>query len=161
MAKPRTPIDYFDSKTLREGLKQKTVRGGAITAVGQLASVAISLASVPVLSRLLDPKDFGLIAMVAVLTNFARMFVDAGLSMADRPTRNNNASTSEQSLLDCYQLGCSHCPGSRLPVAGRCLVLQRTPACSYHTRSCDLFCVERASLYSIRHFCIAACNSPP
>ncbi len=82
MGKPRRPIDYFSGDALREGLKQKTVRGGAITAIGQMASVAISLAAVPLLARLLNPEDFGLIAMVAVLTNFARMFVDAGLSMA-------------------------------------------------------------------------------
>ncbi len=80
---PPTPqIDYFSSESLRQGLKEKTVRGGKVTAGGQVATLLISLAAVPALARLLEPEDFGLLAMVAVLTNFARMFVDAGLSMA-------------------------------------------------------------------------------
>jgi PST family polysaccharide transporter len=34
------------------------------------------------LARLLTPADFGLIAMVTVITGFVEMFKDAGLSMA-------------------------------------------------------------------------------
>lgn len=78
----KTKTDYFSSDALRQDLKGKTARGGLITVGSQGLKIAIGLASVPVLAWLLDPEDFGLIAMVAVFTNFARMFVDAGMSMA-------------------------------------------------------------------------------
>ena len=74
--------DYFSDESLRQGLKQKTVRGGAINVAAQAANVLIGLAAIPILARLLEPDDFGLVGMVAVFTNFARMFVDAGLPMA-------------------------------------------------------------------------------
>lgn len=63
-------------------LKGQTVRGGLVTGLAQGVCAVLSLAAIPALARLLDPADFGLIAMVAVFTNFARMLVDAGLAMA-------------------------------------------------------------------------------
>lgn len=44
--------------------------------------VAIQFIAIPILTRLLDPTDFGLVAMVTVFTGIAAMFVDAGLSMS-------------------------------------------------------------------------------
>ena len=44
--------------------------------------VAIQIVAIPVLTRLLDATDFGLVAMVTVFTGFSAMFVDAGLSMS-------------------------------------------------------------------------------
>lgn len=76
------PTDYFDVESLHSDLKGKTVRGGAYTAAAQIVRILISLASIPILARLLTPADFGLVAMVTVVTGFAAMFVDAGLSMA-------------------------------------------------------------------------------
>lgn len=76
------PIDYFSTGSLSRDLKGKTVRGGLVTGISQGLSIAIGLLAVPMLARLLDPDDFGLVAMVAVITGFATMFVDAGLSMA-------------------------------------------------------------------------------
>ncbi len=74
--------DYFSDEALRSGLKSKTVRGAAVTGLTQLIRVGIGLASIPLLARLLEPSDFGLFATIAVVTNFALMFVDAGMSMA-------------------------------------------------------------------------------
>lgn len=78
----RSKIDYFDSEVLRKDLKDKTVRGGIITGSTQFLKILVGLASMAVLSRLLDIEDFGLIGMVAVFTNFASMFINAGLAMA-------------------------------------------------------------------------------
>ncbi len=75
-------IDYFSDESIRSDLKRKTVRGGMFTAAAQAAQVGIQLAALPILARLLDPADFGLVAMVTVFTHFAVMFVDVGLSMA-------------------------------------------------------------------------------
>jgi O-antigen/teichoic acid export membrane protein len=65
-----------------EDLKQRTVRGGFAKLGGQAASFVIRLAFIVVLSRLLDPHDFGLVAMVTVVTGVFKLFGDAGLSAA-------------------------------------------------------------------------------
>jgi PST family polysaccharide transporter len=75
-------VDYFSGDNLRTDLKGKTVRGGFYLAVGQAVLAATSLVSIPILTRLLTPADFGLVAMVTVFTGIASMFVDAGLTMA-------------------------------------------------------------------------------
>jgi len=76
------PVDYFDDKAIRLGLRNKTIRGGAYTAVSQGIRTVAMLIVTPLLTRLLQPEDFGLVAMAMVVTGFAGMFVDAGLSMA-------------------------------------------------------------------------------
>ncbi|WP_231943675.1 lipopolysaccharide biosynthesis protein [Aeoliella mucimassa] len=63
-------------------MKSKTVRGGMSTATAQAARVVIGMATIPIFARLLEPEDFGLVAMVTVLTNFATMFVNSGFSTA-------------------------------------------------------------------------------
>ncbi len=63
-------------------LKRKSVRGGAFTLVSQGAMVLIQLVSAVVLARLLSPEDYGTIAMVMVVTAFAGLFRDLGLSSA-------------------------------------------------------------------------------
>jgi PST family polysaccharide transporter len=76
------PIDYFSDESLHRDLRSKTIRGGAATGLAQAFVVAIQFVSIPFLARLLTPADFGVVEMVTVVTSFAAMFVDAGLSMA-------------------------------------------------------------------------------
>ncbi|MEQ8847674.1 lipopolysaccharide biosynthesis protein [Botrimarina sp.] len=73
--------DYFRDAAASGDLRRQTVRGGVATVIAQAITTLTTLAAIPVLARLLDPEDFGLIAMVTVFTNFAAMFVDAGLSL--------------------------------------------------------------------------------
>lgn len=75
-------IDYFSDTNASSDLKGKTIRGGAVTAIGQAFQIVIQFSCIPVLARLLSPADFGLFAMALFMTDFARLFVDAGLSMA-------------------------------------------------------------------------------
>jgi O-antigen/teichoic acid export membrane protein len=63
-------------------LKEKVVRGGFAKIGTQVASLALRLGSLAILARLLDPKDFGLIAMVTAIVGVLNLFKDAGLSMA-------------------------------------------------------------------------------
>uniref|UniRef100_UPI0015C6255E oligosaccharide flippase family protein n=1 Tax=Crenothrix polyspora TaxID=360316 RepID=UPI0015C6255E len=63
-------------------LKDKVIRGGLSKVGAQAISFALRLGSLMVLSRLLDPKDFGLVAMATVITGVFGLFKDAGLSMA-------------------------------------------------------------------------------
>ena len=72
----------FDSTNLSSDLAGKSVRGGMATMGSQGVCFVLQMASTMVLARLLTPADFGLIAMVTVVVNFATMFKDAGLSMA-------------------------------------------------------------------------------
>ncbi|MDR5701482.1 lipopolysaccharide biosynthesis protein [Agromyces aerolatus] len=56
--------------------------GGRITLVGQAARLTLSLVSVALLSRLLDPADFGLLAMVTAFVGVGDIIRDLGLSAA-------------------------------------------------------------------------------
>ena len=64
------------------GLRQSAVKGAFITSLAQLAKVIVQFGSVIVLSRLLSPSDFGLLAMVAPIYGLALIFQDLGLSHA-------------------------------------------------------------------------------
>ncbi len=72
----------FQSDHLSQDLSRKSVRGGMASMAGQGIRFALGLAGVMVLARLLTPDDFGLIGMVLVITGFADMFKNAGLSTA-------------------------------------------------------------------------------
>jgi O-antigen/teichoic acid export membrane protein len=63
-------------------LRERTLRGGFAKLCGQAASFAFRLGFMIVLARLLDPKDFGLVAMVTVVTGIYGMFTSLGLSSA-------------------------------------------------------------------------------
>ncbi len=80
--KPQNSSDLFDTSYLTADLKGRSVRGGAITVVSQACKFILKTGSTVVLARILTPADFGLIAMVTAVTNFALMFRDLGLSSA-------------------------------------------------------------------------------
>ncbi|PYK67824.1 MAG: lipopolysaccharide biosynthesis protein, partial [Verrucomicrobia bacterium] len=61
-------------------LKRHTISGGAITIAAQIAKFMLNLISTVILARLLSPRDFGLVAMVAVVTSFLMVFRHAGLA---------------------------------------------------------------------------------
>jgi len=65
-----------------DDLRGHSVRGAFVTMLVQAATFTVSLTTLVVLARLLTPSDFGLIAMVAVVTGFVRQFSDLGMSMA-------------------------------------------------------------------------------
>lgn len=72
----------FDTEHLRADLKGRSIRGGAATMFAQGTKFLLHMGSTIVLARLLTPQDFGIVAMVTAVTNFAMMFKDMGLSMA-------------------------------------------------------------------------------
>jgi PST family polysaccharide transporter len=63
-------------------LKGRTLRGGVAKLCGQGATFILRLGFLMVMARLLDPADFGLVAMVTVVTGFYNLFTSAGLSSA-------------------------------------------------------------------------------
>ena len=58
------------------------MKGAFVSSPAQLAKVIVQFGSVIVLSRLLSPADFGLLAMVAPVYGLALIFQDMGLGHA-------------------------------------------------------------------------------
>jgi O-antigen/teichoic acid export membrane protein len=73
---------HLSTDHLLANLRQRTISSGLVTAVAQAAQFVLNLAYIMVLARLLVPQDFGLVAMVATVMGFLRIFRDAGLSTA-------------------------------------------------------------------------------
>jgi O-antigen/teichoic acid export membrane protein len=73
---------FYDTEYLKSDLKGRSVRGGLVTIAAQWTKFCLQMASIVVLARLLTPRDFGLIAMVMVVTGFVMRFKDMGLSVA-------------------------------------------------------------------------------
>jgi PST family polysaccharide transporter len=79
---PSDPDRFLRTDHLMDALGGRTVRGGAVTVISNGFKFCLSIGATAVLARLLDPKDYGLIGMVAVVTSFAALFKDMGLSLA-------------------------------------------------------------------------------
>ena len=62
--------------------RSKTVQGIGWSLSSQVVNQAIAMIAVVVLARLLSPREFGLLAMVTVVTVFAELFCDMGFSAA-------------------------------------------------------------------------------
>jgi PST family polysaccharide transporter len=73
---------YFeDNKESRE-LGRLALRGGAASVVSVYCNGVLQIIATVVLARLLTPEDFGLVAIVTVLTSFAPNLIDFGLGDA-------------------------------------------------------------------------------
>ncbi|MCX7725658.1 MAG: lipopolysaccharide biosynthesis protein [Chitinispirillaceae bacterium] len=64
----------------KEGILRKLVYGGFWNALSQFGGQAINFVVTLILARLLSPKEFGLIGMVLVFSNFLLYFTNLGLS---------------------------------------------------------------------------------
>jgi O-antigen/teichoic acid export membrane protein len=63
-------------------LRRIVLRGIGVTAAGQLATQALTLATYLVLARLAPPATFGAFAAAAILSNLGFLFVESGMSAA-------------------------------------------------------------------------------
>lgn len=79
---PPSPDHLFSTEDLHDNLRGRSIRGGSVTLTAQGCRFALQMLSTVILARLLTPKDFGLVAMVASITGFVELFMDLGLSMA-------------------------------------------------------------------------------
>lgn len=62
--------------------QQKTVRGIGWSGVSQIGRQGIYYVIFIVLARILSPEEFGLVAMITVITSFATIFAEMGFSAA-------------------------------------------------------------------------------
>src|SRR5262245_38256124 len=65
-----------------KNLKEKTIRSGFAMLCSEAVGFVLRTVSLVTMARLLDPKDFGLVAMVGVVTGVYGLFTTAGLSIA-------------------------------------------------------------------------------
>ena len=72
---------------MAQPLARTAARGAAFTVGSQLFKLVLQLTSVVVLSRLLSPGDYGLVAIVLVVVAFGETFRDFGLSSASIQAR--------------------------------------------------------------------------
>ena len=73
---------YFEDHKESRDLGRLALRGGAASVAVQYGNGVLQLVAAVVLARLLAPKDFGLVAIVTVLTSFAPLLIDFGLGDA-------------------------------------------------------------------------------
>jgi PST family polysaccharide transporter len=72
---------------MSQSLTRIGARGGGVTLAAQAGRMLVQLIGLVVLSRLLEPEDFGLVAMVAVFMTLADILRDFGLSSAGLQAR--------------------------------------------------------------------------
>jgi PST family polysaccharide transporter len=63
-------------------IKERVIQGSLASVVALAVNSTLRIGSLMVLARLLDPKDFGLVGMVAAFTGVLNLFRDFGLSSA-------------------------------------------------------------------------------
>ncbi len=73
---------FFSRETLKKDLKKKSVQSAITKVLANGTSITLTLISTIILARLLGPKEFGLMAMVLTLTEFARYIMEMGLGTA-------------------------------------------------------------------------------
>ncbi|HKE56203.1 MAG TPA: lipopolysaccharide biosynthesis protein [Pyrinomonadaceae bacterium] len=73
---------HLETDHLLPTIEGRTVKGGAVSIVSHGLKFIVTLIATAVMARLLTPEDYGLIGMVAVVTSFASLFKDLGLSHA-------------------------------------------------------------------------------
>lgn len=76
--------------------KGRSVRGGAVTMLGQALSLVLQTGSIVVLARLLTPADYGLRGMIYTLTGFFSLFWGCGLERSHSPARDLDAPAGVQ-----------------------------------------------------------------
>src|SRR4051812_31009713 len=65
-----------------QGLRVRAAHGIRWTMVAAIASIITQAVQLVVLSRLLSPREFGLMGMVLVVVSFALAYTDLGISAA-------------------------------------------------------------------------------
>src|ERR1041384_3933880 len=73
---------FLSTEHLSKDLRRRSVRGGVATLIGQGGTFVLNLGGTAVLARILSPRDFGLLAMVATFTRLIDQLKDMGLAGA-------------------------------------------------------------------------------
>ncbi|MGA2515995.1 MAG: lipopolysaccharide biosynthesis protein [Thermodesulfobacteriota bacterium] len=74
--------EFFNTGTLADDLKKKSIHSGAFAFAAEGINFVLRVGSISVLARILIPEHFGLLSMVMAITVIAAQFKDMGLSLA-------------------------------------------------------------------------------
>src|SRR5215212_4973270 len=76
--------DLAETRSLDDerGLRGRSIRGAAVTSAAQACKFFLTFASQVALARLLQPADFGLVAMVTPIIALVQLLADLGLLQA-------------------------------------------------------------------------------
>jgi polysaccharide transporter, PST family len=88
---------YFEDHKELNDLGRLALRGGIVSVATQYGNGALQIAAAVILARLLVPEDFGLVAIVSVLTSFAPLLIDFGLG--DATTQRSSITRGQVSSL--------------------------------------------------------------
>jgi PST family polysaccharide transporter len=88
---------YFEDHQESGDLGRRALRGGMVSVAMQYGNGVLQILAAIVLARLLTPGDFGLVAIVTVLTSFAPLLIDFGLG--DATTQRRKITPSQVSSL--------------------------------------------------------------
>lgn len=105
-------------------LRYSSVRGGVAKLASQIINFTIRMSFIAILSRLIDPTDFGLFTMAVVFIGIFEIFATGGFSQA--AVQNRNVSQEQLSYLFLYNFLVS------LSVAALCYVASIFMASFYH-----------------------------
>jgi PST family polysaccharide transporter len=94
---------YFEEHRESGDLGRRAVRGGIVSVATQYGNGILQIIGAIVLARLLTPGDFGLVAIVTVLTSFAPLLIDFGLG--DATTQRKIITPSQVSSLFWLSVG--------------------------------------------------------
>jgi O-antigen/teichoic acid export membrane protein len=70
---------FFEDHRESKDLGRAALRSGVVSVAIQYGNAALQITAAIILARLLAPEDFGLVAIVTVLTSFAPLLIDFGL----------------------------------------------------------------------------------
>src|SRR5258708_36588553 len=73
---------YFEDHRESRELGRRALRAGVVSVAMEYGNGVLQIVAAIVLARLLAPEDFGLVAIVTVLTSFAPLLIDFGLGGA-------------------------------------------------------------------------------
>jgi PST family polysaccharide transporter len=73
---------YFKTSRVDADLRGQAIRGGALSLLSNATKFVVRLGSTMILARILTPHDYGLVAMVVVVSGMLVIFKDLGLTMA-------------------------------------------------------------------------------
>src|SRR3974377_2061515 len=93
---------FFESHKELRNLGRLAFRAGTASVAMQYANGALQILGAIVLARLLAPEDFGLVAIVTVVTSFAPLLIDFGLG--DATTQRKDITQGQVSSL--FWLSC-------------------------------------------------------
>lgn len=93
----RNVDSYFKENKPYSGLGRASLHGGLMLVAARLVNAVVQIGSTVLVARQLEPRDFGLVAIVLALVSFAPIVIDLGTT--DASTQKSSITRSEISSL--------------------------------------------------------------